>query len=619
MKEIKRLLLILFISVFIFPHMVHASTSLSSSSQTPVVGSLIYVQIAIEYGTDLLIQETHLDISYDQKYLELDEVIWTQSRGTYTTSDNHIYLDKSPDSAGWVSAGPVVLKFKVIADGRSKISVDEHGVSYYEDGSPIAQSFSGVTINAVKANDNSEIGSLFVKGYTIFPTFNKQIHDYTLEVASDVTEVEVVATKGNSKQTIKGNGVRKLDYGDNRVRIEIIAEDGSSSTYEIMINRKDSRNGDLSLKNLYVSNTNITFEPGVYEYSAVVSKSVENVLISARPGDDYAELIGTGKKDLDIGLNVFKLVVKSNNDKEQIYTINITRSERELQTNVESNRLISLRFNDEPVDLKDEKRLYIAGTKNNESQLNIEAIPESLSAKVEITGNESLKPGFNIVTIKVIEVNNQSTEYKVVVYKKPDNANYIENLDEIYLIKNSDLIYNVKGDNFLLEKEIIEKVKESNHKLYINNINDCYGLIYQVVIDNKVKLEDINISFVRDNNSLNFKSELPEDIEMTLYAGAEYPNNFSFRLYTYDEVGQYNLLTDGTTIQNGYLNFKTNNQKNYVFTTQELIRHESAFNTFVNKYKKYALYVLGIGVLLILIKVITYNIKKAKESKEPLY
>ena len=109
-----------------------------------------------------------------------------------------------------------------------------------------------------------------------------------------------------------------------------------------MITRKDNRTGDTSLKSLNVSNTNIKYENGKTLYTATVSKSIDNVMITGRTTDPNATLIGTGSKNLNIGLNTFELQVQSSGGKQEKYTIQITRSTEELQVIEKSEKLLPL-------------------------------------------------------------------------------------------------------------------------------------------------------------------------------------------------------------------------------------------------------------------------------------
>ena len=144
-----------------------------------------------------------------------------------------------------------------------------------------------------------------------------------------------------------------------------------------MITRADNRTGDTTLKSLTVSNTPIKYEKNKNVYEATVSKSIDSVMITGRTTDPNATLIGTGVRNLEMGLNNFKLKEKSSGRKQQTYTINIIRSNEKLQTIKKSSKLLSLKINSLVLDLSNDKQTFLYGIGKEYSQLSIDAVTES--------------------------------------------------------------------------------------------------------------------------------------------------------------------------------------------------------------------------------------------------
>ena len=109
----------------------------------------------------------------------------------------------------------------------------------------------------------------------------------------------------------------------NKFKIEVTAQNKDSRVYELTVTRTDNRTGDLTLKTLQVTGTNLKVVKDQTTYETTVSRSVDKILIAARTNDPMATLTGTGQKELQIGLNTFEILVESANGLEQIYTINI--------------------------------------------------------------------------------------------------------------------------------------------------------------------------------------------------------------------------------------------------------------------------------------------------------
>ncbi len=624
MKRIKRFIYT-FIALFIlFPCITNAATELSAATQNPVVGNYVYVQLEANYGEEFKIRDFHVFINYDTSYFSLEEVIWLKfgaEKGTYKTDKGQISIDK--DGANW-SSGPVAqLKLKVLKSGFSEITVKPNGVSYYTDGNPIAQTTVGISINATEPSTETLLGSLYVEGYSIQPTFSKTTYNYNLIVPADVTSVKVVADRGDKRQTITGAGTRKLEYGPNRVRIIVEAQDKSTRTYEIMINRKDNRTGDTSLKSLNVSNTNIEYEQGKVLYTATVSRSIDNVMITGRTTDPNATLIGTGTKNLKIGKNEFELEVQSSGGKKEKYTIQITRSEEELQVIEKSEKLLSLKVNNLVLDLSDNKTEFLYGIGKEYSALTIEATAESKTAKVTVEGNKDLKPGINVVTIKVAEnagtEDEISQEYKLIVYKSPNKVSTVTDLKEIK--ENTDYLFNTTSQtNNIVPKEVLKLLKSNNNKLYYNVVNMSNGLMNQVILKNNLPDEDLDVTITKTNNSpLTYQINIPKDNEVKIFIDKAYPDNSTVKVFSYNENGNYTLVTAGVTVKNGYITFDTNGEQYYVITTSDLVKEKTAMEKLVSKYQTIIISVIVVIVIVCIVGNILSRRNQEKESNEPLY
>lgn len=624
MKKVKRILVIFIALFIIFPCLTNAATELSAATQNPTVGSYVYVQLEANYGDSLNIKDFHVYIDYDPTYFSLENVIWVKlgaDSGTSRVESGRVYIDKS--SANW-SSGPIVqLKLKVLKAGFTELTVGRNGESYYTNGDVMAQTMAGIYINAQEPSNDTLIGSLYVEGYNIQPTFSRTTYNYNLTVPSNVTSVNVIASKGNSKQTITGTGRKVLEYGGNRVKVVVTAQDKSSRTYEIMITRTDNRTGDTTLKSLNVSNTSIKYDKNKNVYEATVSKSIDSVMITGLTTDSNATLVGTGQKNLKIGLNSFTLTVQSSGGKQQTYTINIIRSNEELQTVKKSSKLLSLKVNNLVLDLSNDKQTFLYGIGKEYTQLSIDATPESATATTKITGNDKLIPGINVVKIAVTEQidtdNEETTEYKIIVYKNPTTATVINNLDSA--TGTTDFLYSTTSTSSnIIPTTLINNLKTNNTKLYYNIVNMSNGLLYQFVLKENLPDTEIDAHITKINDSpLTYNVALPEGTEVTAYIEDTYASGTDVKIYSYDEDSNYTLVTAGIQVQNGYITFTTNGQSNYVITTIDLIKEQSEFDKLLNKYKGIIIGIV-IGFIAIVAICILLNKKsKEKETNEPLY
>jgi hypothetical protein len=624
----KNVLLIIFLFL-LFPHVTFAFTSLNASTPNPVVGEEFYVQFNIDYlgvdGTDPEINDFNACVLFDDSYFTFTGYSWTASAATLDTSEpGKICLNKEKTYTNWsAKVSPLVLKFKALKSGLTEIRVTHNGTeSHYGNGDPIAQSFSGIKVNPVVPSSDTTIGSLGVKGYTIHPTFSKTYYDYYLTVDPDVSSVFVDAKPMNNKQTISGAGTIQLKYGLNIVHVIVKAQDGSTREYKINITRTDNRTGDTSLRSLNVSDTTIKYEEGKTEYSAIVSRSVDSVMIDARPNDSNATLVGTGRRKLEMGENVFELTLQtSKNDTpiEKKYIVKITRSNEELEKVVQSSKLKSLSINNLNTDISNDKKVFYTGIFDEKTSIAIDAKTESQTADVTIEGNENLKAGLNEIKLTVTENNDEKTEYKIVVYKNPRGAS-INSLNYINETNNH-MIYNTDDKSTdKLSTTQLRYLKNNTYRLYYNAVTLNNALVYQILVDNPPVDEDIELSFVKqEDKTPTYKTNLKEGYEIMVFVGDVYKDDQPVKVYTYNEKGKYKLLTDGVKVQSGYINFKTNGDEYYVLTTASLIANVGPVTAFFNQYKTL---LIGGAIALVVIYIIIKFVKKQnaiKRKNEPLY
>ena len=464
---------------------------------------------------------------------------------------------------------------------------------------------------------------MYVEGHRISPVFSNNITSYNVIVEPNVTEVTVKAEKEEDVQTITGTGVRKLNYGDNRVDVVVRAEDGSTRTYQVMIHRTDNRTGDTTLKSLTVTNTKITYQENVTSYQADVGKDIDSVLIKATPNDSFATVSGDiGEKKLNLGENIFKINVESSGNKIQTYTITINKLNRIIEPEKPSSKLASLSVNGIGVNLNNEFKTYTIGVESDVEELDIIQITESSTAKVEIVGNEKLKVGTNKVTIKVTETNGEFMEYTLIVYKNPASATVIENISELNT-KNTDLLYNTKKVD-TIDVSLLKKFLKKDNKFYYNVVdNSNNGILYRLVFNQNINLENIkklDLSFKEiEKDSLNYETSLPANINVELFLNSLFPDETNLRIYTYNEGTGYKLLTAGTTVNNGYISFKTDGSKYYLITQSVLIPEDDVITRFFQEYKTFFIVAILGTIILIILAIIINKKQKKIESKEPEY
>lgn len=190
------------------------------------------------------------------------------------------------------------------------------------------------------------------------------------------------------------------------------------------------------------------FKPGTLNYNVIVPEDVEKIEIYAKLQDSKAQITGTGNKTLKEGENAFSIVVTAEDGTKKTYTINVTRESKNDEEKEEKDEK-----KEENENKEDENTQEIVEENNAQekgeglSELKIEGLDLNPSFKtdvyeyevkyigentklniitkatnedyvVDITGNEDLKEGENVITILVSDKDSKNVAtYQITVNK----------------------------------------------------------------------------------------------------------------------------------------------------------------------------------------------------------
>lgn len=232
-KIIKFFCLLIIILSFTFLNMINikaasATISVSSSTSRVVIGNTFNVTIKISSSSSLGAWEWTID--YDKKKLQLIS-------GEANVAD--VFEKENTKSKSYT------YKFKAIGTGSSKISVKSYGALDTSENS-LSLSISSKTISVITQAEleatyskNNNLKSLSIDGLKLEPSFSKNTTDYKVEANANTEEIKINASLDDSKSSLTGTGTHKVSEGDNKFKIVVTAENGSTKTYTITISVKD--------------------------------------------------------------------------------------------------------------------------------------------------------------------------------------------------------------------------------------------------------------------------------------------------------------------------------------------------------------------------------------------
>ena len=364
------------------------------------------------------------------------------------------------------------------------------------------------TINITRPDTRSKnnyLSSLAVSNTNI--TFNRNTLVYNLSTTSD--NVQISATKDDNKASVTGTGRFNLNYGINTYRVNVTAENGSTRTYTININREDTRSSNNNLKSLTLSKGNLNFNKSTTTYNVDVDKDTTSVKIEATLEDVKASFengFGPRTINLNPGNNTIYIKVRNEIGNVKTYTININREDGKSSDST----LKEIKLSEGKIDFKTDVLEYKINVEYDVNTFKIDALPTDVKSKVNITGDEKLKVGENTFTITVEAENGKITTYIVKVTRKEEGYklstnNYIKSLT----IKNHSIDfdkktykYTIKTKEKKLDISIILDDRKSEYKISGNkNLKNGSKVLIKVIAeDGSTRTYTLNIE--KSNNAL---------------------------------------------------------------------------------------------------------------------
>lgn len=281
-----------------------------------------------------------------------------------------------------------------------------------------------------------------------------------------------------------------------------------------------SKSNVATLSNLGITPNDFKgFSANKLSYSTEVPNDVETVEIYAKKGQSGQTISGTGKKTLKEGANTFNIVVTAEDGTtKKTYTLTINRKAKETSNEITDNTTV-----DEPEETEDPAKagfgltkLEISGfklqpqfqtdvfeynvdLKEDLEKLEIETVVTQENATVEITGNENLQDGENIITILVnSEDGQESVAYQIIVNKTVEKQEVMPKSVGNDKIKKIAILSGAVGIIVIIAVVIVvKKIKSSKNEAFIP---------YENIFDKDDEEFEENNSEI-DNNEKYFEKE----------------------------------------------------------------------------------------------------------------
>ena len=206
---------------------------------------------------------------------------------------------------------------------------------------------SNIDDGSVKSSNNY-LSSITISAGNLSPEFYRETFEYTVEnLPEDIVELEINATAEDERAHISGLGVVSLNPGENRIQIEVTAENENVREYVLIVNRKqDLVESDLRLTSLEISQINkngefntleIPFDKETFEYNVEVDNDIVDLDVNPTVEREGIIVETTGEKNLKDGENIVSITLTAQNDDtiQTSYVIKVNRkSSAEVSANV---------------------------------------------------------------------------------------------------------------------------------------------------------------------------------------------------------------------------------------------------------------------------------------------
>ena len=205
---------------------------------------------------------------------------------------------------------------------------------------------SNIDDGSVKSSNNY-LSSITLNAGNLSPEFYRETFEYTVDnLPEDTLELEINATAEDERAHISGLGVVSLNPGENRIQIEVTAENENVREYVLIVNRKqDLVESDLRLTTLEISQINkngefstleIPFDKEIFEYNVEVDNDIVDLDVNPTVEKEGILVETTGEKNLKDGENIVSITLTAQND-ENIQTNYVVKVNRKSGMEVSAN------------------------------------------------------------------------------------------------------------------------------------------------------------------------------------------------------------------------------------------------------------------------------------------
>lgn len=237
-------------------------------------------------------------------------------------------LRENNHQALFVNSGKINLVAKKV--GKSEISVSSSDLIFNVDGLEqnitIKDKTTTTTTTTKAKSDNNYLSSIKVEGEEL-PDFDKNKTKYFVEVDNDIKKISIKAETEDAKATVKLDGPKELEIGDNEYTISVTSENDSTKFYKIIINRlEEEKETSTEIKSIKIKGYHLNFDKTSKTFHLNIKPEDTELDITVKLKDKTANYEIEGNEDLKDD-SVIKIVVTTEDDDSDTYRIIISKKQ----------------------------------------------------------------------------------------------------------------------------------------------------------------------------------------------------------------------------------------------------------------------------------------------------
>jgi len=217
-------------------------------------------------------------------------------------------------------------------------------------GNRLVTSFSGGVPWNRTLSGNANLSALALSAGSLNPAFSSNVTSYTVQVGNTVTSITLTPTVAESNASVTMNGhvvgsgsasaPISLALGSTAVTIVVTAQDGTTRTYTVTVNRAASDNAALATLTSSSGALSPAFDSATLAYTVTVDNAVTSLTLTPSVAEPNATITVAGQVvangsasspiTLAVGANAIPVVVTAQDGvTTRTYTINVVRAPSE--------------------------------------------------------------------------------------------------------------------------------------------------------------------------------------------------------------------------------------------------------------------------------------------------